>query len=136
MNQIEVDLPSRPQASCKVKLRSQISDLREQAGMTQRELADCIGVTGTTIANWEKGRRGLEWFDRIIRLCRALNCSPEELVKYIPATDIDDDEALNGLSFSEMLDLLGTNPTDRAPNSKGLFHQLTPHSKDKQLESS
>lgn len=30
--------------------------LREAAGLTQRELADAVGVDRTTIAHWESGR--------------------------------------------------------------------------------
>ncbi|MBD1910909.1 MULTISPECIES: helix-turn-helix transcriptional regulator [unclassified Leptolyngbya] len=59
---------------------SQIAALREQAGLTQRELALAVGVTETTIANWERGRSGLDWIERLIRLCRTLNCNLEDLI--------------------------------------------------------
>ena len=45
MNHIQVELSSRPQSSHRVKLKSRIAELREQLGMTQRELADYVGVT-------------------------------------------------------------------------------------------
>ena len=109
MKHIEVELSSRPQSSHRVKLKSRIAELREQLGMTQRELADYVGVTGTTIANWEKGRRGLEWFDRIIRLCSALDCKPDELVSYM-SSDHSDDEVSQEMKFSDMQRLLGTLP--------------------------
>ena len=117
MNHIEVELSSRPQAPHRVKLKSRIAELREQRNMTQRELADYVGVTGTTIANWEKGRRGLEWFDRIIRLCAALNCSPNELVSYIPSVNLDD-ETYQEMSFSDMQRLLGTRPEKAGSKQK------------------
>jgi len=56
-----------------------IAKLREKRGLTQRQLADVVGVTETTIANWEKGRSGLAWFVRIDRLCRALAVEPSDL---------------------------------------------------------
>jgi transcriptional regulator with XRE-family HTH domain len=59
---------------------SQIAALREKAGLTQRELALAVGVTETTIANWERGRSGLDWIERLIRLCRTLNCNLEDLI--------------------------------------------------------
>lgn len=59
---------------------SRIATLREQAGLTQRELALAVGVTETTIANWERGRSGLDWIERLIRLCRTLNCDLEDLI--------------------------------------------------------
>jgi transcriptional regulator with XRE-family HTH domain len=61
-------------------LISNIGQLREQAGLTQRELSLILGVTETTIANWERGRSGLDWIDRLMKLCKALNCNLEDLV--------------------------------------------------------
>lgn len=70
-------------------LISNISTLREQSGLTQRELALIVGVTETTIANWERGRSGLEWIDRLIKLCKALDCSLEDLIDYDPSVQLD-----------------------------------------------
>lgn len=61
---------------------SQIAALREQAGLTQRELALAVGVTETTVANWERGRSGLDWIERLIRLCHTLDCNLEDLITY------------------------------------------------------
>lgn len=61
--------------------RSKIAELRDQAELTQLELSKIVGVTETTIANWEKGRSGLDWIDRVIKLCDALNCDPEDLIE-------------------------------------------------------
>jgi transcriptional regulator with XRE-family HTH domain len=63
-------------------LVSKIAVLREASGITQRELALTVGVTETTIANWERGRSGLEWIDRLIKLCQALDCNLEDLIEY------------------------------------------------------
>ncbi len=60
----------------------QIKTLREQAGLSQTELAFLVGVSVDTIANWENGRRGLDWFERFIRLCTALRCKPQDLIEY------------------------------------------------------
>ncbi|MCU0569243.1 MAG: helix-turn-helix domain-containing protein [Oculatellaceae cyanobacterium Prado106] len=61
---------------------SKIAGLRERAGLTQRELSQVIGVTETTIANWERGRSGLEWIDRLIKLCKTLDCELTDLIDY------------------------------------------------------
>jgi transcriptional regulator with XRE-family HTH domain len=63
-----------------MSLISNIAQLREQAGLTQRELSLILGVTETTIANWERGRSGLDWIERLIKLCKALNCNLEDLI--------------------------------------------------------
>lgn len=62
------------------KLVSKVAELRDRHGYTQRELALYLGVTDTTVANWEKGRSGLEWFERIANLCQLLDCTPQQLV--------------------------------------------------------
>lgn len=59
-----------------------IAELREQAGLTQLELSQEINVTDTTIANWEKGRSGIEGIERVVKLCSALKCRPEDLIHY------------------------------------------------------
>lgn len=80
-----------------MKSISNISALREQAGLTQRELALTVGVTETTIANWERGRSGLEWIERLIKLCDALGCELTDLIK----TDSPPDAASEP-SFDEL----------------------------------
>lgn len=60
--------------------RSMISDLRTGLGMTQKRLADRMNVTESTVANWEKERRGLDWIVHIKRLCEALDCEVDELM--------------------------------------------------------
>ena len=55
-------------------------ELRKRAGVTQKMLADALGVSDHTIRNWEKGRAEAElqlW--QVKALCRVLQCSLEEL---------------------------------------------------------
>ncbi len=66
-----------------------IAKLREQKGLTQRQLADAVGVTETTIANWEKGRSGTDWFVRISKLCQALDVDPTSLYQDVPVAGSD-----------------------------------------------
>ena len=61
---------------------SRVAELRKAQALTQRELADLVGVTETTVRNWENNRSGVDWFDRIAKLCKALECEPQDLVKY------------------------------------------------------
>jgi transcriptional regulator with XRE-family HTH domain/mannose-6-phosphate isomerase-like protein (cupin superfamily) len=55
-----------------------IARLREKAGLTQSELAELIGVSENTIANWEKGSAS-KWIRNLKRLCKILKCSLEDL---------------------------------------------------------
>jgi transcriptional regulator with XRE-family HTH domain len=66
---------------------SKVAELRKRAGLTQRQLADEVGVTESTISNWEQGRNSLVWLERVSKLCRALQCTPEQLIDYIDAEE-------------------------------------------------
>ncbi|MBD2211889.1 helix-turn-helix transcriptional regulator [Nostoc linckia FACHB-104] len=71
-------------------LVSRVAELRKRSDLTQRELANLIGVTETTVRNWENNRSGVEWFERIAKLCTALNCTPNELFGYEKVGESDD----------------------------------------------
>ena len=57
----------------------QIAKIRERMGLTQSELADLVGVSENTIANWEKGGAS-KWINNLSKLCQVLNCSLNDLV--------------------------------------------------------
>lgn len=80
--------------------------LREKAGLTQLELSRLVGVTESTIQNWESGRTGTDHIERIIRFCKALNCQVEDLIESMGESS---NEALvKPSSLSEIHHLLGT----------------------------
>jgi transcriptional regulator with XRE-family HTH domain len=64
-----------------MRIAARIAEFRGDVPLTQRELALKLGVTETTIANWENGRRSLEWLVRSKKLCDALKCDLKDLVK-------------------------------------------------------
>ncbi|MBD1213420.1 MAG: helix-turn-helix transcriptional regulator [Dolichospermum sp.] len=72
------------------ELISNIKELREQAGLSQTDLAYIIGVSPDTVANWESGRRGLESIERFVRLCQCLRCDPTDLIEYKDNNDESD----------------------------------------------
>lgn len=55
-----------------------ISQLRERVGLTQAEVAQLVGVSENTIANWEKGGAA-KWIRNLNNLCKVLNCKLEDL---------------------------------------------------------
>ena len=98
-------------------LKSNIGNMRGQAGLTQLELSQIVGVTETTISNWEKGRSGLSWIERISKMCDALDCRPSDLIEY---GEIESADPIgNGKSkLSDLRDLAGTRERPLRNHSK------------------
>jgi putative transcriptional regulator len=59
---------------------SKLAQLRQKKGLTQKELADRLGMTVTGFQNWEYGNNKT-MFERVAKLCKALGCKPEDLVE-------------------------------------------------------
>ena len=89
----------------KRKAKPRIALLREQAGLTQLELSRLVGVTESTVQNWESGRTGINHIERVARFCQALNCRVEDLLEYLDNSSNGD---VKPSSLSEIQDLLGT----------------------------
>jgi len=69
-----------PPLSVKVEaLAQRIKKLRKLRGLTQKELADSIGITRDILASYESGRAHLN-DDVIIRFALALQVSSDELL--------------------------------------------------------
>ncbi len=70
-----------------------IAKFRQKKGLTQLELSQLVGVRESTIANWEHGRSGFDWFEKLARLCKTLECDLEDLIGDVevvqPAHPID-----------------------------------------------
>jgi len=60
---------------------SRIAELRDEKGLTQRQVAIALGVDVSTVRNWEKSRDGIKMFVRVARLCQLFGCDPEQLYK-------------------------------------------------------
>lgn len=91
----------------KQKAKPRIAFLRDKAGLTQLELSRLVGVTESTIQNWESGRSGCDHIERIVKFCQALNCKVEDLIEYVSASP-EEVSAKTSRSLSEIHDLLGT----------------------------
>lgn len=88
----------------KNQVKSRIAQLREKVGLTQLELSRIVGVTETTVQNWESGRSGIDQIERVIRFCKALNCQVEDLLEYTPT----EPKIVQPISLNEVQKLLGT----------------------------
>ncbi|KAB8316977.1 helix-turn-helix transcriptional regulator [Tolypothrix campylonemoides VB511288] len=111
----------------KQKAKPRIAFLREKAGLTQLELSRLVGVTESTIQNWESGRTGTEHIERIIRFCKALNCQVEDLIDY--TSDSPEEHPAKLSSLSEIHHLLGTDEPSLtpSPNSEVAQKQQVSH---------
>ena len=59
---------------------SAFSQLRQSRHLTQRQIADALGITVQTVSNWEVGRAEPKLTIRQFKaLLRILDCSVEEL---------------------------------------------------------
>ena len=52
-------------------LPSYIKSRRQNIGLTQKQLAELVGVTDVTISRWESGQREPIWSD-FVKLCEVL----------------------------------------------------------------
>jgi transcriptional regulator with XRE-family HTH domain len=64
---------------------------RDQAGITQEQLAERIGIDLTYVSRVERGKRGVRWHT-VMRFLRALDMSLRELTTAIENDNTDQPE--------------------------------------------
>ncbi|MBK1987883.1 helix-turn-helix transcriptional regulator [Sphaerospermopsis aphanizomenoides BCCUSP55] len=69
---------------------SKVAQLRKQKNLTQRQLADLVGVDPSTVRNWERERGGIETFVKLAKLCKTLDCTIEDLFDEVQKVKEDD----------------------------------------------
>ena len=62
------------------KIGRLIGAVRRERGMTQRELAEALGVSNRTISTWECGA-GLPELANVLPLCELLQITADELLR-------------------------------------------------------
>lgn len=60
---------------------NRVKELRTAAGMTQKALADQLGVTVPTVSKWELGQRTPE-LERVFRMTMIFGVPIEEIVQW------------------------------------------------------
>ena len=62
-----------------VKIGRFIAELRKEKSLTQRELAELMGVSDRTVSKWECGN-GMPEMSMLMPLCQALQINVNELL--------------------------------------------------------
>lgn len=57
---------------------AKIRQLREQAGLTQKQFAEAVGVDQSAVARWESGENN-PTAERIMQIADVLGCNPGDL---------------------------------------------------------
>lgn len=96
----------------KIKVLSRIRYLREEEQITQQELANLVGVTETSIQNWERGRSGIDHIERVAKLCDALDCEPNDLIEYVLYENTNNLGKWWQSNFTGVFDSTWENPED------------------------
>ena len=66
----------------------ELTRLRKRLGLTQKQVADAVGVTDQTVSNWEAGRfEPRLTISQMQALCRILQCSLDELPSFTEAEE-------------------------------------------------
>lgn len=63
---------------------ARVSELRKQAGLTQRELATRASLSQVTLSRTESGSGSEPGLSLILILCQALEVSPDALLAHLP----------------------------------------------------
>jgi transcriptional regulator with XRE-family HTH domain len=59
-----------------------LARLRKAAGLTQEQLAECVGVTQGCVSQWEQGE-SLPMIDKAAAVANALHCTIDDLLKEV-----------------------------------------------------
>ena len=60
-------------------MRVQMSAARKNAGLTQVQMAEKLGVSYITVLDWEKGRRPPR-ADKLDKYCEICGCTREDII--------------------------------------------------------
>ncbi|MFR3484526.1 MAG: helix-turn-helix domain-containing protein [Clostridia bacterium] len=103
-----------------------LAELRQDRGLTQRELAKLFFVTPGTISNYEKGRH-LPYAERLIKIADYFSVTTDYLLgrssSNLPA-DVFSAPLLDDMTAGEMIQLVQTLSPDRKRLSISLLRDL------------
>ena len=73
-----------------VSLMKNLAMLRKKSGLTQMQFAKKIGVSTSTVAMWESGRRKPD-YNTIMKICRFFGVGFEQLLGAVPAINLPEE---------------------------------------------
>jgi transcriptional regulator with XRE-family HTH domain len=76
---------ARRRRSSAVKVGERIAARRKKLGLTQMELAERVGMSFTTISDYENGKRNIA-LETLVRVAEGLEMDPSTLVRGIKST--------------------------------------------------
>lgn len=89
----------------KYEIGSRIRKYREERGLSQKQLAELIGVKNSRVSNWEQGLNRPD-ADILADICRALQVSPSELLDVrLDATELNEQERKVIMAYRTKTDL-------------------------------
>lgn len=74
------DLAAFPKAAHQ-PFPERLKQLRKEAGLSQKQLADFVGVSTSAVSCWETGIREVPAGNNLVRLAEALGLDPVEVIK-------------------------------------------------------
>ncbi len=89
----------------KYEIGMRLRKYREKSGLSQKELAELLGISNSRISNWEQGINRPD-ADILADLCRALNVSPSELLDVrLAPEDLNEQERKVIMAYRTKTDL-------------------------------
>lgn len=117
-------MAGRPRTTKKQLHPNRVAASREQAGLTQEELANRVGWDYRTLGKLERGDSRLRW-DQALHLAKAMKCLPFELVP--------EEDGLSAVEI-EALKLLGSMGEDDRQRWLGLGAVLVDQGRQQSAE--
>ncbi len=66
-----------------MSMRFKLTEVRKKRGMSQNDLAKAAGMTLQNVQHLEKRAKSVP-FETLNNLCNALECTPTDLIEYMP----------------------------------------------------
>lgn len=89
----------------KYEIGARIRKYREDRGISQKELAEKLGISNSRVSNWEHGINRPD-ADILADICEALNVSPSELLDVrLSPDDLNDTERKVIMAYRTKTDL-------------------------------